>query len=170
MPYTLEEMVSDCRNALKVDSGPAGRHAVRKCIEKACLDEGFVSKYLGPDNDRQMQILHEDNGPGFSISVHVAGPSTGPPHGHGASWAIYGVASGTIEMTDWLCLEKPVGRQSGKVAKVKSYEVPPGVAHLYNEGDLHSSRRLNEVRMIRLESTDSLNVAHLQYEAVESAT
>ena len=168
MPYTLNEMVDDCRSALKADAGFTGRHAVRKYVEKACLDKEFVSKYLGPDNDQSRTIIHQDEGPGgFYISVNVVGPKTGVPHDHGPSWAIYGIASGVNEMTDWCCLERPVGRQAGKVIKVKSYQLPAGTAHLYNEGDLHSTRRKEEVRMIRVESTDLLKTRRDRFEVVE---
>ena len=108
MAYTLDEMVDDCGAALKADAGATGRHAVRKYVEKACLDKEFVSKYLGPDNDQPRTIIHEDDGPGgFFITVNVVGPKTGVPHDHGPSWAIYGIASGVNEMTDWCCLEQP---------------------------------------------------------------
>ena len=168
MSYTLDEMVDDCRAALKADAGPTGRHAVRKYVEKACLDKEFVSKYLGPKNDRPRTIIHEDDGPGgFYISVNVVGPKTGVPHDHGPSWAIYGIASGVNEMTDWCCLERPVGRQAGKVVKVKSYELPAGTAHLYNEGDLHSTRRTDEVRMVRVESTDLVKARRDRFEVTD---
>jgi hypothetical protein len=168
MVYTLDEMVEDCRVALKTDAGAIGRHEVRKYVEKACLDKEFVSKYLGPDNVRPQTIIHQDEEPGgFYISVNVVGPKTGVPHDHGPSWAIYGIASGVNEMTDWCCLEQPVERQAGKVVKVKSYELPAGTAHLYNEGDLHSTRRTDEVRMVRVESTDFVKARRARFEVTD---
>ena len=166
MPYTLDQMAADCRAALEAEPGAIGRHAVRKYVEKACLDKAFVAKYLGPDNDVPRQVIYEDDELGFCILVHVAAPETGHPHphNHGPSWAIYGIATGMTEMSDWHCIEQPDGRQAGKVVKVKSYELPSGTAHLYNEGDLHSSRREEEVRMVRVEGIDLYGVRRAKFE------
>ncbi len=166
MVYTLEDMASDCRSALRADSGATGRNAVRKCVEKACMDDEFVAAHLGPDNNVPRKVIYEDEELGFCILVHVAAPETGLPHGHGPTWAIYGIAAGTTEMTDWHCTEQPDGRTPGKVVRVKSYELPRGTAQLYNEGDLHSSRREKEVRMIRVEGMNLMGVRRPRYEAV----
>ena len=68
-------------------------------------------------------------------------------------------------MTDWYCTEQSQGRIPGKVVKVRSYEVPKGAAHLYNEGDLHSSRREQEVRMVRVEGNNLMGTRRPRYEA-----
>ena len=166
MVYTLDQIVADCRAALIQDTGAVGRNAVRKFVEQACLDDDFVATHLGPDNDTPRQVLYEDDELGFCILVHVAPPETGLPHGHGPTWAIYGIAAGVTEMTDWYCTEQPDGRTAGKVVKVKSYELPMGTAHLYNEGDLHSSRREHEVRMIRVEGINLMGVRRPRYETM----
>lgn len=166
MAYTLEQMADECRAALASDSGAAGRNAVRQIVEIACQDDAFVATHLGPDNNVPRQVLYEDDELGFCILVHVAAPETGLPHGHGPTWAIYGIAAGITEMTDWHCTEPPDGRTPGKVVKVKSYELPRGTAQLYNEGDLHSSRRENEVRMVRVEGMNLMGVRRPRYEAV----
>ena len=165
MAYSLDQLVMDCRAALKKDKGAGGRNAVRKFIEIACLDDDFVSTHLGPENVTPRKVLYEDDELGFCILVHVAAPETGLPHGHGPTWAIYGIAAGITEMTDWHCIEKPDGRSPGKVVAVKSYELPRGSAQLYNEGDLHSSRREHEVRMIRVEGMNLMGVRRPRYEA-----
>ena len=61
MAYTLDEMVEDCRVALKTDAGAVGRHEVRKYVEKACLDKEFVSKYLGTVTDSVEQTPHDSS-------------------------------------------------------------------------------------------------------------
>ena len=155
MTYTLEQFSQDCRAALMKDPGPAGREQVRKCVEKACSDADFVAKYLGPDNDSERKILYEDPDLRFCILAHVFKGARGSnPHDHGPSWAIYGQAKGVTEMTDWRCLEKPADGKPGKVAKVKTYDLKPGTAHVYNEGDLHSPRREAETRLIRIEGVN----------------
>jgi hypothetical protein len=164
MPYTLDQMVEECRSALSVDRNAVGRNAVRQIVEKACKDDDFVAAHLGPDNDIPRQVLYEDEDLDFCILVHVAAPETGLPHGHGPTWAIYGIAAGITEMTDWHCIDEPDGRLPGKVVKVKSYDLPRGTAYLYNEGDLHSSRREKEVRMVRVEGMNLYGVRRPHYE------
>jgi hypothetical protein len=67
-------------------------------------------------------------------------------------------------MTDWRLLQKPSGGQPGKVEKVRTYKLTPGVAHLYNEGDLHSPRRDGDTRLIRIEGTDLTKVKRDKFE------
>jgi predicted metal-dependent enzyme (double-stranded beta helix superfamily) len=165
MSYTLEQFSQDCRAALKKDPGPAGREQVRKCVEKACADAAFVATYFGPDNDTERKILYEDPELRFCILAHVyKGAKGSNPHDHGPSWAVYGQAKGVTEMTDWRCLERPADGKPGKVAKVRSYELKPGTAHVYNEGDLHSPRRESDTCLIRIEGTNLDRVKRQKYE------
>ena len=107
---------------------------------------------------------------GFALThldaiAHVyRGAKNSQPHDHGPSWAVYCQVAGVTEMTDWRLLEKPAGGQPGKVEKVRSYMLTPGTAHLYNEGDLHSPRRENETRLIRIEGTDLTKVKRDKFE------
>jgi hypothetical protein len=71
---------------------------------------------------------------------------------------------GVTEMTDWRCIAKPSDGNPGKVVKVKSYPLTPGVAHLYNEGDLHSPRRESDTRLIRVEGIDLTGMRRDKYE------
>jgi len=165
MAYTLAQFSQDCRAALLKDSGPAGREQVRRSVEKACSDPDFVASHLGPDNESERKILYEDSELHFCICAHVyKGAKGSNPHDHGPSWAIYGQVKGTTEMTDWRCVAKPAQGQPGKVAKVKTYDLTPGTAHLYNEGDLHSPRRLAETRLIRIEGVNLDAVRRDKYE------
>jgi hypothetical protein len=165
MAYTLDQFSADCRAALTADPGPAGREVVRQCTEKACSDRDFVARYLGPDADAERKILYEDPDLSFCILAHIyKGAKNSSPHDHGPSWAIYGQAIGETEMTDWRKLEKPSEGQPGKVAKIKTYVLSPGIAYLYNEGDLHSPRRESETRLIRIEGRDLTKVKRDKYE------
>jgi hypothetical protein len=67
-------------------------------------------------------------------------------------------------MTDWRLLHKPANGQPGKVEKVRTYELTPGMAYLYNEGDLHSPRRDGDTRLIRIEGTDLTKVKRDKFE------
>ena len=155
MGYTLEQYSADCRAALMKDPGPAGREVVRQHTERACLDPEFVARYLGPDAKDERKILYEDPDLRFCILAHVyRGAKTSSPHDHGPSWAIYSQVDGITEMTDWKLLQRPANGEPGKVEKVRTYRLTPGTAYLYNEGDLHSPRREDDTRLIRIEGID----------------
>jgi predicted metal-dependent enzyme (double-stranded beta helix superfamily) len=165
MSYTLEQFSADCRAALLRDPGPAGRELVRQYTTRASCDRDFVAKYLGPDATADRRILYEDPDLHFCILAHVyKGAKMSTPHDHGPSWAVYCQVSGTTEMTDWRLVQKPAGGQPGKVEKVRSYELMPGMARVYNEGDLHSPRRESDTRLIRIEGTDLTKVKRDKFE------
>ncbi len=165
MAYTIEQFAADCRAALLKDPGPAGRERVRQFTEKACSDRDFVAAHLGPNAQDERKILYEDPDLHFCILAHVyKGAKVSSPHDHGPSWAIYGQAGGVTEMTDWKLLEKPAGGKPGKVEKVRTYTLTPGVAHLYNEGVLHSPRREGDTRLIRIEGIDLAKVKRDKFE------
>jgi predicted metal-dependent enzyme (double-stranded beta helix superfamily) len=165
MPYTIEQFAADCRAALLAQPGPAGRERVRQLTEKACADRDFVSTYLGPNEQTERRILYEDPDLHFCILSHVyKGAKTSSPHDHGPSWAIYGQAAGVTEMTEWRLVEKPMGAKPGKVAKAQTYNLTPGMAHLYNEGELHSPRREGDTRLIRIEGVDLTKVKRDKFE------
>lgn len=165
MTYTLDQFAADCRAALLKDPGPAGRELVRQYTERACADPDFVARHLGPDNNDDRKILYEDPDLRFCILAHAyKGEKNSNPHDHGPSWAVYGQVAGITEMTDWRLIEKPQNGAPGKVAKVKTYELKPGTAHVYNEGVLHSPRRANDTRLIRIEGQDLSKVKRDKFE------
>ena len=165
MSYTIEQYAADCRAALLKDPGPAGRELVRQYTERACADPAFVAKHLGPHVEAERSILYEDPDLHFCILGHVyKGAKNSAPHDHGPSWAIYGQAVGVTEMTDWRLLAKPANGEPGKVAKVRTYTLTPGMAHVYGEGVLHSPRRESETRLIRIEGIDLAKIKRDKYE------
>ncbi|MBH68399.1 MAG: hypothetical protein CMM58_08605 [Rhodospirillaceae bacterium] len=152
MTYTLQQFSDDCRRALQNDSGPGGLELVRQSVSKACSDKDFVAEHLGPDNNEARKLLYEDPDLGFCIFAHVyTGERGSPPHDHGPSWAIYGQAVGTTQMTDWKCLKKPSKNEPGLVEEIKTYTLEPGMAYSYQVGDLHSPYRSDTTKLIRVE-------------------
>jgi hypothetical protein len=69
-------------------------------------------------------------------------------------------------MSDWALVERATEGKTGKVRHVRSYSLKPGMARLYNEGDLHSPRREGPTRLIRVEGTNMDKVKRLSYESV----
>ena len=111
------------------------------------------------------RILYEDPDLHFCILAHVyKGAKNSSPHDHGPSWAVYSQVAGITEMTDWKLVEKPVNGKPGKVVKGRTYNLTPGKAHVYNEGDVHSPRRESETRLIRIEGVDLTKVKRDKFE------
>jgi hypothetical protein len=73
---------------------------------------------------------------------------------------------GETEMSDYELLEPANSDTPGKVRRVKTYKLTPGVAHVYNEGDLHSPARVSSTRLIRIEGVNMETVRRFKYVAV----
>jgi hypothetical protein len=166
MDTKLEEFATRCHDYLKAEPGPAGRQKVVSELEAVLQDANFVARHLG-EGTSSRDVLYEDPELGFTILAHAyEGASQSSPHDHGPAWAIYGQASGETEMTEWELVEPASEERAGKVKPVKTYTLKPGMACLYNEGDLHSPRRESATRLIRIEGLNMDRVKRLRYEAV----
>ena len=167
MPYTLDEFAADCRAALKSESGPEGREAIRKHLVRALTDEDFVAENIPPDADAERKILYEDPELGFCICAHAyQGAKSGAPHDHGPTWAIYGQVAGETEMTDWRLVTPPNGDQPGKVELSKTYRLVPGDAHAYGVGAIHAPMREGPTRLLRIEGRNTEKVTRTPLEAI----
>ena len=164
MSYDLEQFSAACHRILAADPGPAGREKVCALVQDVLTDEAFVARHLGDDGPER-KILYEDPTLGFCILAHnYAGAKESQPHDHGPSWAIYGQAVGETLMNDWVLVEPATEEKPGRVRHVRNYSLKPGMAHVYNEGDLHSPRRDGPTRLIRIEGVNMDKVRRLRYE------
>lgn len=167
MAQTLDTFAAQCRDILKAENDPAGRTRVSKLLQEALKDEAFIASQFKGDNAPERNVLYEDPDLGFCILAHnYTGPKDSPPHDHGPSWAIYGQARGETSMSDWQVLEPASAEKAGKVRKVRDYKLTPGVAHVYNEGDLHSPSRSGPTRLIRIEGTNMEKVKRFKFDPV----
>lgn len=163
---SLEQFAAKCHDFIKAEPGPAGRKKVCQLLSQVLADEQFVSKYVDP-NKEERHKLYEDPEFGFVILAHnYEGPKKSDPHDHAHTWAIYGQARGETAMNDWSLVSPASAEKAGKVKHVRTYKLTPGVAHLYNEGDLHSPTREASTKLIRIEGTDMTKVKRFKYEAV----
>ena len=166
MSYTLEDLAAECHAAIAEDQGPPGREKVRRCVEKALADSDFLARQFGPENRTERKVIYRDPEFGFCILAHVyTGARGSAPHDHATTWAIYGQAEGRTEMTDWRKLAEPQDDAPGLVEPAGVYTLLPGTAHLYNEGDLHSPRREDDTKLIRIEGMDLAGVTRARYVA-----
>jgi hypothetical protein len=166
MTDKLQRFASECHSLLKAEPGPAGREKVCAALEAVLKDRDFVAEYLG-EGTGSRDVLYEDPELGFCVLAHAyEGASESNPHDHGPAWAIYGQASGETEMTEWELVEPATPEKPGKVRRAKTYALKPGMACLYNEGQLHSPRRESATRLIRIEGMNMDRVKRLRYEPV----
>lgn len=167
MDPQLQTFIDQCRQCLTSKPGPAGRQQVATLLQTLLADAGFVNRLIPPETGER-EVLYEDPDLGFCVLAHnylTAKNST--PHDHAHSWAIYGQARGQTEMSDYQLLEPATPERAGKVKTVRSYALTPGVAHVYNEGDLHAPTRAAPTSLIRIEGTNMARVKRLSYEAVD---
>ncbi len=166
MSHTLEQFSTQCHNILKAEPGPAGRRKVCALLQEVLKDQSFVAKNLD-DTTPERKILYQDPEMGFCILAHsYKGAKESPPHDHGPSWAIYGQARGETEMSDYQLLEAATAEKPGKVRKMKTYKLTPGIAHVYNEGDLHSPKRVGPTQLIRIEGVNMETIKRFKFQAV----
>ena len=66
-------------------------------------------------------------------------------------------------------LEAPKEAQPGKVRRARVYSLKPGMAHIYNEGDVHSPKRTATTGLIRIEGKNTHKMKRLPYKAVYSS-
>ena len=164
MSWTLEQFAAACQRALTDDPGPGGRKKVCEIVQEVLKDEAFVAKHVG-DDVPERKILYEDPDLGFCILAHVYhGAKESAPHDHGPTWAIYGQAAGETLMNEWALVEPANEQKPGKVRHVRAYPLKRGMAHVYNEGDLHSPKREGSTRLIRIEGRNMDKVKRLPYE------
>ena len=155
MTYTLEQLSDDIRAALKADGGIGGKEAVCKLVSKVLLDKEFVAKHLTEEQCKPRKVLFEDPELGFCICGHVyPKPAHGEPHDHGSSWAIYGLAVGDTEMTDWRIVRKGDGTSPSLVEPEKTYVLRPGDSHFYDVGVVHSPKRDTLTKLVRIEGAN----------------
>ena len=155
MTITLEKLSADIRMALKKNDGPSGRQEICTLVSKALLDQDFVAKHVPEADCKPRKVLYEDPELGFCICGHVyTKPMNGGPHDHGSSWAIYGVAEGQTEMTDWKVVKPAEGDGPKLVAQERVYVMKPGDAHVYDVGVVHSPKTEGLTKLVRIEGSN----------------
>ena len=162
MNPALSTFAGQVRATLQQDNSPAGREKVAVLLRGALQDRAFVESLFDAASPER-KVVYEDPQLGFCILAHrYTDAKASPPHDHGPSWAIYGQADGETLMSDWAL----VPGEAGKVRKLREYALTPGLAHVYNEGDLHAPERKGPTRLVRIEGTNLERVARRKYEPV----
>jgi predicted metal-dependent enzyme (double-stranded beta helix superfamily) len=165
MGQTIEQFGGWCRDILKRGHGRAELDEVKRGLEEMLSDDDIVGAILGPQEDSTRKVIYQDPELDFCILTHVyKGANESGPHDHGPTWAIYGQARGTTEMTEFRIVDAYEGNEPGKVAADKTYELVPGMAVAYEVGQVHAPKRAGETRLIRIEGRDVSTVKRTPYE------
>jgi len=164
MSEVLQGLAQKCQKILGNRPGPKGREEVAKLLQVLLSDPENIDA-LVPETTSERDLLYKDPKLGFCILAHkYDGEKTSPPHDHGPSWAIYAQARGETIMRDYDKVEDARADKPGKVKVSRTYSLTPGLAHVYNEGDLHSPTRFGPTSLVRIEGTDMSLIKRLRYE------
>ena len=69
-------------------------------------------------------------------------------------------------MSDWQIVEPASEGNPGKVRRARVYSLKPGMAHVYNEGDVHSPKRVAATGLLRIEGKNTQKMKRLAYRAI----
>lgn len=164
MSLTLPSFAARVRAILQNDDTPAGRARVAALLQDALADREFVDSLFDGDAPER-KVVYEDPQLGFCILAHrYTDARNGGPHDHGPSWAIYGQADGETVMSDWVPVDAGSSGGRTRVRKVREYALTPGVAHVYNEGDIHAPSRAGASRLVRIEGENLERVRRGNYD------
>lgn len=166
MPITVSELAKQCHQLLTAEPGPAGRSSVATLLSEVLADPANVAALIPPQTGER-DLLYKDPESGFCIFAHqYKSAKQSLPHDHGPSWAIYAQARGETEMTDYVRATSGSEEVPGKVRATRTYQLKPGDAHVYNEGDLHAPVRTGPTSLVRIEGTDMSKITRDRYETI----
>lgn len=165
MAYTLEEFSNDCHAALKKDPGAGGREEIRAHLEKLLVNEEFVKEHLAGQGSGKT-VLYHDPDTDVYVMAHGTdqGNRKGKPHDHGASWAVYGQAIGTTNMTVWERTDDRSEEGKATVEDIHEFPLEPGKAALFDTGIIHSTAHPDPARWVRVTGTDLDTIERYAYD------
>lgn len=165
MAYTLEDFCRDAHDAMARDSGPAGREAIRRHLEKLLANEDFVAAHLAGQSKGKTPLYHDEEFD-FHVMAHGTdeGDRIGKPHDHGASWAVYGQAIGPTDMTVWRRTDDGGIDGHAELEAERSFPLEPGKAALFDSGVIHSTAHPKPARWIRVTGTDLDTIERYAYD------
>jgi hypothetical protein len=163
MTYALNEFIADAKATLKNDPGPQGRESVRRNLERLLANGAFIEETCGEGAPLGLKTLYEDKDLGFQVLAHVNDKARkSPPHDHGASWAIYGQATGYTDMIEWERTDN--GSARAELKEVKRYRLTPGTAGIYQDGAIHSIDYPDRARFIRVTGTNLDKINRVRFD------
>ena len=152
--YGFAEFSEDVRAIVKSD-GQAGLSRVAEKLQQLLANPAFVAETFDDSMPPGKRVLHHDPETDVYVLAHVHAPSPKPgmPHSHGTSWAVYGNAKGSTEMTLWR-RENPESDDHAELAVMDKYALGQGQARPYPSGAIHSTNQPGKAWVVRVTGTD----------------
>ena len=154
MAYTLKDFCTDTTGLLKANPLAETLPQVAERLGKLLVNPAFVAETFNADMKPGKRVLHHDPELDFYVMAHVQeGGKTGKPHSHGASWAIYGNARASTQMTEWQ-RTNPASEDHAELKAVSKYSLEPGQTRAYGPDVIHSTAHPKTAWVIRVTGTD----------------
>lgn len=153
MAYDLAQFCEDLRGILKAD-GQAGLPKVAERLQRLLANPEFVAATFSEDLPPGKRELFHDPETDAYVLAHVQAPNkTGQPHSHGASFAVYGNARGTTQMTLWRRVN-PESEERAVLEPAERFSLQPGQARPFPSGAIHSTAQIEGAWVVRVTGTD----------------
>jgi predicted metal-dependent enzyme (double-stranded beta helix superfamily) len=154
MAYNLDQFCADSHAILKGSALAPALPQVAEKLSRLLANPDFVAATFNTDMPPGKRVLHHDPELDFYVLAHVQeGGKTGKPHSHGNSWAIYGNARASTEMTEWRRTNPETDDHAELVATSK-YALNPGQTRAYGPGVIHSTAHPQKAWVIRVTGCD----------------
>jgi hypothetical protein len=154
MAYTLDEFCKDAHDIIKAKPLADALPQVAAQLGKLLANPAFVADAFSDDMAPGRRELYHDPELDFYVLAHVQeGGKTGKPHSHGKSWAIYGNARNSTEMTEYRRVN-PESEDNAVLERADQYFLNPGQTRAYGPGVIHSTRHPEKAWVIRVTGTD----------------
>jgi predicted metal-dependent enzyme (double-stranded beta helix superfamily) len=164
MSYTLDQFCADARRILKAKPADAGRAEVADRLKRLLVDREFVSAQFDPRIEADQKTIHRDAEVGFHVMIHHQRPGRrGAPHDHGASWAIYGVARGHTDMTEWRRLDDGSKAGHARIEEARTYRLGVGDTAAYGPHVIHNTHHPEGAWVVRVTGCDLDTIPRLRF-------
>ena len=165
MTYTFDQFCADSHAAMAKNSGSGGRDEIRGHLESLLVNESFIADHLATQCSGKT-LLYHDRDFDFYVMAHGTDASDrkGKPHDHGASWAVYGQATGLTNMTIWNRTDDGSRSDHAKLNASRTFSLNPGQAALFDTGIIHSTAHPKPARWIRVTGTNLDTIERYSYD------
>ena len=154
MSYELADFCSDTRDSLKAKPLAAALDDIASNLSRLLGNADFMRATFKEGMDPGKRELFHDPELDFHVLAHVqAAGKSGAPHSHGASWAVYGNARASTEMTEYR-RANPESEEQVVLEKSDHYTLEPGQTRGYGPGVIHSTAHPRLAWVIRVTGTD----------------
>jgi hypothetical protein len=154
MACTLQEFCSDTRTHLKSEPLAGALEKIADRLRDLLANTAFVAETFRDDMPPGRRLVHHDPETDVYVLAHIQeGQKVGKPHSHGASWAVYGNAKASTDMTEWR-RTNPQGEEHAVLEATSKYRLAPGQTRAYGPGVIHSTAHPEKAWVIRVTGTD----------------